>query len=94
MNELIIYTTEDGRSRFKLRTDQQTVSLTQLDIAKLFDATTHSISLHLKNIFQDGEPGLAASAAGQAFPIRDALRRELSWTHYRPLRRADSDAAT
>lgn len=29
----------------------------------------------------------------QAFPIRDAVRRELSWTHYRTLLRVDSDTA-
>ena len=29
----------------------------------------------------------------QAFPIRDALRLELSWTHYRRLLRVDSDKA-
>lgn len=29
----------------------------------------------------------------QAFPIRDALRHELSWTHYRRLLRVDSDMA-
>ena len=29
----------------------------------------------------------------QAFPIRDALRRELSWTHYRLLLRVDSAEA-
>lgn len=29
----------------------------------------------------------------QAFPIRDALRHELSWTHYRALLRVDSEAA-
>lgn len=28
-----------------------------------------------------------------AFPIRDAVRRELSWTHYRVLLRVDSDTA-
>jgi hypothetical protein len=28
-----------------------------------------------------------------AFPIRDALRHELSWTHYRTLLRLDSEAA-
>jgi predicted nuclease of restriction endonuclease-like (RecB) superfamily len=28
-----------------------------------------------------------------AFPIRDALRRELSWTHYRTLLRVDNDQA-
>ena len=29
----------------------------------------------------------------QAFPIRDALRHELSWTHYRTLLKLDSDSA-
>ncbi|MDP2109792.1 MAG: virulence RhuM family protein [Thiobacillus sp.] len=55
MTELILYTTEDGRSQIKLRADQQTVWLTQLEMAELFDATKQNISLHLKNIFKDGE---------------------------------------
>jgi hypothetical protein len=55
VNELILYTTEDGRSHIKLRADQQTVWLTQGEMAELFDATKQNISLHLKNIFQDGE---------------------------------------
>jgi hypothetical protein len=57
MNDLILYTTEDGRSQIKLRTDQQTVWLTQLEMADLFDATKQNISLHLKNVFEDGELG-------------------------------------
>jgi hypothetical protein len=61
MNELILYTTEDGRSQIKLRADQQTVWLTQLEIAELFDATKQNISLHLKNIFEDGELDQAAT---------------------------------
>jgi hypothetical protein len=55
MNDLILYTTEDGKSRIKLRADQNTVWLTQLEMAELFDATKQNISLHLKNIFEDGE---------------------------------------
>ncbi len=54
MSDLILYTTDDGRSEIHLRTDQQTVWLTQLEIAELFDATKQNISLHLKNIFEDG----------------------------------------
>ena len=61
MSELILYTTEDGRSQIKLRSDQQTVWLTQLDMAELFDASKQNISLHLKNIFQDGELDPAAT---------------------------------
>lgn len=55
MNDLILYTTEDGKSQVRLRSDQQTVWLTQLEMAELFAATKQNISLHLKNIFEDGE---------------------------------------
>lgn len=55
MNDLIFYTTEDGRSRIQLRADRNTVWLTQREMAELFDATKQNISLHLKNIFADGE---------------------------------------
>ena len=55
MIDLILYTTEDGRSQIKLRAQEQTVWLTQLEMAELFDATKQNISLHLKNVFEDGE---------------------------------------
>ncbi|SER17438.1 Uncharacterized conserved protein [Solimonas aquatica] len=58
---LILYTTEDGKSQIKLRADQQTVWLTQLEMAELFDASKQNISLHLKNIFEDGELDPAAT---------------------------------
>ena len=60
MNALILYTTEDGKSQIKLRADQQTVWLTQLEMAERFDATKQNIPLHLKNLFQDGELDAAA----------------------------------
>jgi len=60
MTDLILYTTEDGRSQIKLRTENQTVWLTQLEMAELFDATKQNISLHLKNLFEDGELDEAA----------------------------------
>jgi hypothetical protein len=52
---LILYTTEDGRSQIQLRAADQTVWLTQLEMAELFDASKQNISLHLKNLFEDGE---------------------------------------
>jgi hypothetical protein len=61
MNDLILYTTEDGRSQIKLRTENQTVWLTQLEMAELFDATKQNISLHLKNLFEEGELDPAAT---------------------------------
>ena len=55
MNPLIFYTTDDGKSQIQLRADLGTVWLTQLEMAELFDATKQNISLHLKNLFVDGE---------------------------------------
>ena len=55
MSGLILYTTEDGASRIQLRTDGQTVWLTQAEMAELFAATKQNISLHLKNIIEDKE---------------------------------------
>ncbi|GAB3376230.1 virulence RhuM family protein [Azotobacter armeniacus] len=55
MSELILYTTEDGRSQIKLRAKDRTVWLSQREMAELFDVSTDNVSLHLKNIFEDGE---------------------------------------
>ncbi len=55
MSGLILYTTDDGRSQIKLRAQDQTVWLTQREMAELFDVSTDNVGLHLKNIFEDGE---------------------------------------
>ena len=61
MMQLILYTTDDGKSQIQLRADLGTVWLTQLEMAELFDATKQNISLHLKNIIEDGELDAAAT---------------------------------
>lgn len=61
MNDLILYITEDGRSQIKLRAQEQTVWLTQLEMAERVDATKQIVSLHLKNVFEDGELDPAAT---------------------------------
>ena len=55
MNDLILYTTEDGRSQIKLRAKSETVWLSQREMAELFDVSTDNVGLHLKNVFEDGE---------------------------------------
>ena len=55
MSDLILYTTEDGRSQIKLRTKDQSIWLTQREMAELFDISTDNVGLHLKNLFEDGE---------------------------------------
>lgn len=61
MSQLILYTSDDGKSQIQLRADGQTVWLTQLEMAELFHATKQNISLHLKNLFDEGELDLAAT---------------------------------
>ncbi|GAA5120932.1 virulence RhuM family protein [Luteolibacter yonseiensis] len=61
MNDLILYTTEDGRSQIRLLVKDHTVWLSQLEMAELFNATKQNISLHLKNLFEDGELDPAAT---------------------------------
>ena len=55
MNDLILYTTEDGRSQIKLRAQEDTVWLTQLEMAELFATSKQNIGQHLKSIFEEGE---------------------------------------
>lgn len=52
---LILYTTEDGKSQIQLRAQEETVWLSQREMAELFDVSPDNISLHLKNIYEDGE---------------------------------------
>ena len=55
MSDLILYTSEDGKTRLDLRVDGATVWLNQLEIAELFQTTKQNVSLHAQNIFEDGE---------------------------------------
>jgi len=55
MSQLILYTSDDGRTRLDLRVDGQTVWLTQLEIADLFQTTKQNVSLHARNILAESE---------------------------------------
>jgi len=55
MSSLILYTTDDGKSQIQLRAKDQTVWLSQREMADLFDVSTDNVGLHLKNIYEDGE---------------------------------------
>ncbi|WP_027848721.1 virulence RhuM family protein [Marinospirillum minutulum] len=55
MSELILYTSDDGKAQLHLRVEGDTIWLSQLEIAELFQTTKQNVSLHAKNIFEDGE---------------------------------------
>jgi hypothetical protein len=55
MSDIILYTSPDGSTRLDLRIEGQTIWLTQFEIAELFQTTKQNVSLHAKNIFEEGE---------------------------------------
>lgn len=53
--EIILYTTEDGKTAIHLKSEGETVWLTQMELADLFQTTKQNISLHIKNILSTNE---------------------------------------
>lgn len=53
--ELLLYQTEDGRTRIECRFENETLWLTQAHMADLFQTTPQNITLHLKAIYAEGE---------------------------------------
>lgn len=54
-NRFLIYQPEDGKTRISVRLEDETVWLTQASMAELFQTSKQNISLHLINIFDEGE---------------------------------------
>ena len=54
-NNIVIYTSKDGVVRVDTTLDNDTIWMSQNELAKLFDTTKNNISLHMKNIFESGE---------------------------------------
>jgi hypothetical protein len=54
-SELILYQTEDGRTRVQCRFADETLWLTQAQIAELFEVTISNVNIHLKAIYAENE---------------------------------------
>jgi len=54
-NEIVIYTTPDGKETFEVNLKKDTVWLSQKQMAELFEKNTDTIGLHVKNIFSTKE---------------------------------------
>lgn len=58
--EIVLYTTEDGQTRIDCRLENNTLWLSQILMAELFQTAKQNIAKHLKSIFVEGELGEAA----------------------------------
>ncbi len=54
-NKIIIYQTEDGQTQIDVRMENETVWLTQAQMVELFQTTKQNVSLHVGNVFKEGE---------------------------------------
>ena len=53
--QFLVYQTEDGKLKIDVRFEGETVWLTQQHMAALFQTTKQNVSLHIQNIFAEGE---------------------------------------
>ena len=54
-SEIILYQTEDGRTRLEVKLENETVWLTQKQLAELFQKDVRTINEHNQNILAEGE---------------------------------------
>jgi hypothetical protein len=54
-SEIVIYQTDDGHTKIDVRLENETVWLTQAQMAELFQTTKQNVSLHINNAFAEGE---------------------------------------
>jgi len=82
--ELLLYQTEDGRTRIQCRFAEETIWLTQAQMAELFQTTPQNVTLHLKAIFAEAELPEAATCKDY-LQVRAEGGREVSrkLRHYR-----------
>ncbi len=54
-NKIIIYQSEDGQTQIDVRLENDTVWLTQAQMAELFQKTPQNITMHIRNAYNEGE---------------------------------------
>ena len=79
-SELLIYQTEDGRTRIQVRLEDETVWLTQKLMAELFQKDVRTINEHIRNIFAEGE--LSPESVIRNFRITAADGKTYDTQHY------------
>jgi len=53
--QFIVYQTQDGKLKIDVRFEGETVWLTQQHMAELFQTSVPNVSMHLRNVFAEGE---------------------------------------
>jgi hypothetical protein len=78
--EIILYQTEDGRTRIQCRFENETLWLTQKLMAELFQKDVRTINEHIQNIFEERE--LSPDSVIRKFRITAADGKAYETQHY------------
>ena len=78
LTQILLYQTEDRRTRIEVRLENETVWLNQLQMSELFQTSKQNVSLHIQNIFQEREleegsvvkEYLTTAADGKKYPTK------------------------
>lgn len=54
-NNVIIYTDNDGRTRIDVRLEEETLWLSQQQMAELYQTSRTNVIEHIKHIYEEGE---------------------------------------
>jgi len=54
-NQIIIYNTEDGQTKIEVKLRNETIWLSQVQMADLFQKDRKTITEHIQNVFKEGE---------------------------------------
>lgn len=79
-SSIVLYQTEDGRTRIQCRFENETIWLTQKLMAELFKKDVRTINEHIRNIFAEGE--LAEDSVIRNFRITAADGKTYETQHY------------
>lgn len=79
MSDVILYTTDDGKTKINLQFKDGTVWLSQLQIADLFQTSKQNISKHIQTIFEDQELDEKATV-NQKLTVQKEGNREVERT--------------
>jgi hypothetical protein len=82
INTIVMYTTVDGKTKISVGLDPtfETVWLTQLQMADLFQTSVPNVSMHIKNVFEEGE--LDENSVIKEFLITAADGKNYTTKHY------------
>jgi len=73
--QILLYQDRDGKTEVEVSLRDETVWLSQKQMASLFDKDTDTIGLHLRNIFEEGELDEAATTEDSSVVQQEGARR-------------------